>query len=165
MEVQRTLFTGQIYVFDTSSFIDLNARYPKVTFPSIWNNINELVQNNQLYSHVEVLREIKQTTNSKDKLLLWAYKNKQIFVSIDNCQMSAIDQIKQKYIKSYFQNQLNRLSPWADPYIIAISICEKAIIVTQEHKTKENRIPPIAAQFGIKSLNLLEFFQELEIKL
>jgi hypothetical protein len=46
-----------------------------------------------------------------------------------------------------------------------MAICEQAIVITQEHKTKLNRIPPIAVQFGVRSLNLLEFFQEMKIKL
>ncbi len=60
---------------------------------------------------------------------------------------------------------MNRPAPWADPYLIAMAMCEKGIIVTQEHKTKANRIPPTANQFNIRSLNLLEFFQELKIRL
>ena len=76
-----------------------------------------------------------------------------------------IPQIRSKYNPSHWQNKMNRPGPWADPYIIAIAICESAIIVTQEHRTKSERIPPFASQFGIRSINLLEFFQELKIKL
>ena len=67
---------------------------------------------------------------------------------------------KADYLLRYSQNFLI-----ADPYLIAMAICNEATIITQEHKTKANRIPPIAAHFGIRSLNLLEFFQELKIKL
>jgi hypothetical protein len=112
-----------------------------------------------------VQREIKNTIYPKDKLLQWSNKNKKIFLGIDDCQINQISQIKLQYNLSYWQNEMNRPAPWADPYLIAVAICDQATIITQEHKTKANRIPPIAAHFGIRSLNLLEFFQELKIKL
>ena len=84
---------------------------------------------------------------------------------MDDCQNGKMPLIKSKFNLNYWNNNMNRPAPWADPYLIAMAICEKGIIITQEHKTKANRIPPIAKEFGIESLNLLEFFQELKIKL
>ena len=165
MAVKRTLFTSDLYVIDMSSLKELHDRYPKKTFPSIWDKINTLISEGQLYSHIEVYREIKNTTNPKDKLLLWSNKYKKIFLGIDDCQRKKITLIKVKYNPSYWQNKINRPGPWADPNLIAIAICEQAVIVTQEHKNKYDNIPPIASQFGIRSLNLLELFQELKIKL
>lgn len=112
-----------------------------------------------------MLREIKQTVYPKDKILQWSNKNKKIFIEIDDCQISQLLHIKQKYNLQYWQNEMNRPGPWADPYLISMAICEEATIITQEHKSKANRIPPIADQFEIRTLNLLELFQELGIKL
>lgn len=148
-----------------SSLKELHDRYPKTLFPSIWQRIASLIQDGQLYSHIEVHREIKITIYPKDKLLQWSNKNKKIFSGIDKCQNKQILQIKSQYNPSYWQNEMNRPAPWADPYLIAMAICEKAIVITEEHKTKANRIPPIASLFGIRSLNLLEFFHELKINL
>jgi Domain of unknown function (DUF4411) len=53
----------------------------------------------------------------------------------------------------------------ADPYLLVIAMCEGATIITQESKTKTNRIPPIGSQLKVKSINILEFFEELKIKL
>lgn len=165
MAVSRNLFNNDIYIIDMSSLKELHDRYPKTVFPTIWQRITSLIQNSQLYSHIEVHREIKQTIYPKDKLLQWSNRNKKIFLGIDNCQTNQIANIQSKYNPSYWQNEINRPAPWADPYLIAMSICEQAIIVTQENKTKANRIPFVATQFKIRSLNLLEFFQELKIKL
>lgn len=148
-----------------SSLKEFHDRYPKNILPSIWQRITTLIQNEQLFSHIEVLREIKNTIYAKDKLLQWSNKNKKIFASIDGCQIQQMMVIKPKFNLGYWNNNINRPAPWADPYLIAMAICEKAVIVTQEHKTKANRIPPIANQFNIRCLNLLEFFQELRIKL
>lgn len=165
MAVKRTLFTNQLYIIDMSSLKELHDRYPKNLFPTIWQHIATLIQSDQLYSHIEVMREIKQTVYPKDKILQWSSKNKKIFIGLDDCQNNQMTQIKQKFNSQYWQNEINRPGPWADPYLIAMAICEEATIVTQENKTKANRIPPIAGQFGIRSLNLLEFFQTLKIKL
>ena len=165
MAVKRTLFTSDIYTIDMSSIKELHERYPKNLFPTIWQHIESLIQNGQLVSHIEVQREIKNTTNLKDKLLLWSNKNKSIFQSIDSCQTSKIPLIQGKYNSGEWKNKMNRPGPWADPYLIAMAMCESATIITQESKTKANRIPPIASELGVKSLNLLEFFEELKIKL
>ena len=60
---------------------------------------------------------------------------------------------------------MNRPAPWADPYLIAMAMCETVTIITQESKIKANRIPPVADSLGVKSLNLLEFFEKLKLKL
>ena len=70
MAVTKTLFNNQLYVIDMSSLKELHDRYPKSLFPTIWQKIEGLIQNGQLYSHIEVLREIKQTIYPKDKLHL-----------------------------------------------------------------------------------------------
>jgi hypothetical protein len=165
MAIKRNLFTNDIYIIDMSSIKELHDRYPKNLFPTIWLRISSLIQEEQLFSHIEVLREIRNTIYSKDKLLLWSNKKKRIFSAIDDCQIGKMPLIKSKFNPEYWNNNMNRPAPWADPYLIAMAICEKGIIVTQEHKTKANRIPPISKEFGIESLNLLEFFQELKIKL
>jgi len=165
MAVKRTLFTGTVYTIDMSSIKELHERYPKTLFPTIWQHIESLIQNNQLVSHIEVHREIKATTNPKDKLLVWSNKNKKLFQNIDPCQNSKIPLIQAEYNKGEWNNKMNRPGPWADPYLIAMAMCEGATIITQESKTKANRIPPIGNQLGVKSVNLLEFFEELKIKL
>lgn len=165
MTIKRNLFTNDIYIIDMSSLKELYDRYPKSLFPTIWQHITTLIQNGQLFSHLEVLREIRNTIYPKDKLFQWSNKNKKIFLGIDDCQINQIPVVKIKFNSDYWNNNMNRPAPWADPYLITMAICEKATIITQEHKTKANRIPPIADQFNIHSLNLLELFQELKIKL
>lgn len=165
MAIKRTLFTGTIYTIDMSSIKELYERYPIKTFPTIWQHIVSLIQDGQLVSHIEVYREIKNTTNAKDKLLVWSNKNKKIFQNIDTCQINKISEIQSKYNKGEWDNKMNRPGPWADPYLIAMAMCEGAVIITQESKTKANRIPPIGEQLGVKSLNLLDFFEDLKIKL
>ncbi len=58
---------------------------------------------------------------------------------------------------------MNKDAPWADPWLIALSICEDAIIVTDE-KNSSNRIPYIATAFQKQCMNLLDFFKAIGIK-
>ena len=53
---------------------------------------------------------------------------------------------------------------WADPWIIALAICEEAIIVSDERNSPD-RIPYIASRFGITTLNLLDFFRDIRLEL
>jgi ABC-type uncharacterized transport system YnjBCD ATPase subunit len=102
MAVKRNLYNqGIIYVIDMSSLKELHDRYPKNLFPTIWRHISALIQDGKLFSHLEVLREIKNTLYPKDKLLQWSNKNKKIFSGIDNCQNQQINLIKQKYNRQY----------------------------------------------------------------
>jgi hypothetical protein len=165
MAITRNLFSGDIYIFDMSSFKELYDRYPASLFPSIWQHIANLILNEQLFSDIEVQREIINTTNAKDKLLQWSKTVKKIFSGIDGCQINQMPAIKQEFNPEYWNNNMNRPAPWADPYLIAMAICENAIIITEEYKTKANRIPLVAARFNILSLNLLGFFQELKVRL
>jgi hypothetical protein len=47
--------------------------------------------------------------------------------------------------------------------VIALGICEEAIIVADEKNT-QNRIPAISATCGLKCLELIDFFKEIGIK-
>src|SRR5665647_1151562 len=116
MAVKRNLYNQNIiYIIDMSSLKELHDRYPKNVFPTIWQQIASLIQDEQLYSHIEVLREIKNTIYPTDKLLQWSNKNKKIFSGMDNCQISKMPLIKNKFNPDYWNNNMNRPAPWADP--------------------------------------------------
>ncbi len=162
MGKQKSLFPIKKYCIDTSCLIDLYQNYPKKSvsgfFNPIWEKIENMIGNRQIISHITVFRELKKR---EDSVFKWCKGHAYIFVDIDECQISKLQEIKGKYNKDYFQRQLSNTGEWADPWIIALANCEDAIVVTNENKTKANRIPLIADQIDIKSLNLLEFFEEI----
>ena len=129
MAIKRNLFTNDIYIIDMSSLKELHDRYPKNLFPTIWLHITSMIQEERFFSHIEVLREIRNTIYPKDKLLLWSNKNKNIFLGMDDCQIGKLSLIKSKFNLDYWNNNMNRPAPWADPYLIAMAMCEKGIIV------------------------------------
>jgi hypothetical protein len=151
------------YCLDASSLIDLKRWYPKEmkTFLPIWTKIEAMVSDGRIISPLEVQKEI---SFGNDEIVKWCKQNKFVFKDLDSCQIQELQNVKGKYAKDYWQKEINKDGHWGDPWVIALSICEEAIIVTNENKEKANRIPIIAKEFDIKSLQLLELFKEIGIE-
>lgn len=119
-----------------------------------------MIKSGELISHLQVYKEIEV---GKDVIYSWCKSNKKMFRDIDDCQIQELQNVKEKYDRDYWENEINKTSPWADPWVIAISICEEAIIVADEKNTP-NKIPFISSALGVKCLGLLDFFKEIGIK-
>ena len=164
MPRESELFPRTIYCIDTSSLINLMPPwkkdvYRKDVFPTIWEKLEGMIKNEELISPLEVYEEIK---IGQDEIYKWCKNNKKMFRDIDDCQRQKLQDVKTKYDKNYWENE-SKKPHWADPWVVAISICEGAIIVTDE-KNIPNRIPFISAKFGVRCLELLDFFKEVGIK-
>jgi len=166
---QPGLFKFKIYCIDTSSIINLfrhsGLPYPPYRadiFEGLWTKLDQIIKNGNLISHITVFEEISKRDDEGKR---WCEKYKRIFKDIDDCQIEQIEKIKIKYNKSYWDAEINREGQeWADPWIIALAICENAIIVSDE-KNFPNRIPYIANHFGINTLNLMDFLKDIGLKL
>jgi len=142
-----------LYCIDASALIDLGRWYPQnmKVFEPIWEKIESLVIKQRLVSPMEVKKEVSKGT---DNIVNWCNKHKKMLKDLDICQAQEMHNVQDKYDPEY----------WADPWGIALSICEDTVIVTNENKTKPNRIPAIARNFDIKTIDLLEFFKEIGIE-
>jgi len=152
-----------IYCIDASALVDLKRWYPQEmrTFKPIWEQIESMVNATRLISPLAVEKEIME---GKDAIAAWCKQNKVMFKDIDECQIQEIHNVQGKYDIDYWNNETNKLGHWGDPWVIALGICEDTTIVTNENKDKANRIPQIARNFNLRSLHLLEFFQEIGIE-
>jgi len=159
MQKQQELFPRIIHCIDTSSLINLKP-YREDIFPTIWDKLGEMIKDGELISHLEVYKELEV---GGDEIYKWFKSNKRMFKDIDECQIQKLQEIKNRYDKTYWENEINKTTPWADPWVIALGICEESIIVTDEKNTR-NRIPAIASVFNITCLELLDFFKEIGIK-
>ena len=164
---QIRLFPVKIYCVDADVLIELKRHYPSRhifsthdLFPAIWEKIEKLVRGGMIISHIEVLREIEM---GGDELSQWCKKHKVMFKDINECQLKKFGEIKEKYDEKYWNRNISKPGPWADPWLIALAICEEAIIVTNETNAP-NKIPFIANHFGINYLNLFEFFNEIGVR-
>jgi hypothetical protein len=166
---QQSLFKFKIYCIDASSIINLfrhhGLPYPPYRadiFEGLWAKLDQIIKNRGLISHITVFKEVSKRDDDAKK---WCQKYNKMFKDIDDCQIEQIEKIKIKYNKSHWDTETNREGPeWADPWIIALAICEDAIIVSDE-KNSPDRIPCIANHFGINTLNLMDFFKDIGLKL
>ena len=151
-----------MYVFDTSSFRELFHFYPQ-RFPTLWQDFQALLENGDIISVKEVLREMS-VGGSEHPDTKWANHHKHIFKepSVDEARF-----LTEIFKVTHFQQSLDKKKilkggPFADPFVIASAKINCATVVTQE-KFKENgtKIPNICDRFGVPCVNL-EKFMELE---
>ena len=161
-ERQAPLFHREIFCIDACALINITRYqgYPREVLPKIWKKLEEMAKNGELISHIEVYREIKDKNDQIDR---WCKKNKNIFKDIDECQQEKIEMVKTRYNPDCWRRETNRERPWGDPWVIALSICEDAIIVTEENNN-ENHLPYVANYFNRKCLNLIDFFKIIGIQ-
>ena len=148
-----------VYCIDTSPLINLK-NYPEDIFPTIWNTIESMVRSGDLVSHIEVYKEIDRI---KDEIRAWCIRNKRMFRDVNKIQIEKLQHVQNQYDTDYWNIEVNKTSPWADPWVISMGISEGAIIITNE-KNKPNGIPKIAGALGVKCLGLFDFFRTIGIK-
>ncbi len=150
-----------IYVFDTSSIRSLQHFYPSV-FKTIWDGLDELIQQQNLVSTREVWNELEQQNVSAD-VLAWAKHNKQIFTTPAAAELQFVAQIFQI---SHFQSLIGerqRLkgTPVADPFVIACAKIKNGTVVTEEQlKPNAAKIPNVCQHFNVPCIDLEEFMQQ-----
>ena len=157
--------TVNFYIIDTSSLIELNLRYPIDVFPSLWKNVEKLIERGLLISHSEVLKEI---SKKDDSLYKWVVKQKNFFRSITPYQIKIVKDILAKYPSlSKSDNEIAA----ADPFVIAIAIelgqqtsllGKKQRIIVTEEQLRGNRIkmPFVCKDYGIDCINIIEMCRE-----
>jgi hypothetical protein len=150
----------QIYCIDTSALFNLKP-YFKDIFPSLWKNLDDLVKKKELISPREVQTEVNR---GKDQITAWCHRKRSLFIDVDDCQSKEILEVESKYTRDAWIRETTKPGAWADPWVIALSICEEATIVADE-ANRLDKIPYIAASLNIKCLTLYEFFKEIGIRL
>ncbi len=152
-----------IYVFDTSSLIDLFGNFYESRFPSLWKNFDQLVVSQRIIFVREAANEIKRHYK-EDRLTQWMKQNPNVFTEPTEDEVAFVKEI---FEHAHFQTLIfrkNRLTGQAvaDPFVIARARCFNATVITQEH-FRENaaKIPNVCEHFGIRWTDL-EGFMERE---
>lgn len=154
-----------VYVIDTSSLIKMKEQYPSTTFPSVWQNMEKLCKNGKLIGPLEVLKEIEE---GDDELKVWAKKVRNIFIKPDKRQTEIVKDILNKHP---YLAKPQKIGPNADPWIIALAKRENEktqqtlfpniyVVVTEESKTKAQRVPGVCRSYRINCINILELFEK-----
>jgi rRNA maturation endonuclease Nob1 len=156
--------TDNIYIIDTSSLVKLNRNNPIDVFPSIWEKLKFLADNNRLISPKEVFNEIQQ---NDDMLSKWAKKQKTMFKEPTKRQIELV-----KDILRDFPALLDTERKFdADSWVIALAIemsssfqktlfTIKRIVVTEEKLRGEKvRIPFVCNQRTVECIDIVEMFR------
>jgi len=149
-----------IYVFDNSPLSTLFKNYYPRRFPTLWKNFDELVDNGDIVSTREVLREIED--GATESLREWAAQNGELFTT-PNAEEGAF--VTRIYAEQHFQQNIERQKMLkggrnADPFVIAKAAVTESTVVTME-QGKENavKIPNICNHFGIQCMTLEDFME------
>lgn len=151
-----------IYCIDTSAILDGWVRqYPPDVFPSLWDNIESMIDSAELVAPEEVLFELLQKDDDAHK---WAKKNQRMFVPLDEEIQRATQEIPFAFPRLVGgMKDRNR----ADPFVIALAKVKRGIVVTGERNIgvlDRPRIPLVCIHFRIRYIGLLEFIREREWK-
>lgn len=148
------------YVFDNSPLSTLFRNYYRARFPTLWQRFDRLVDDGQIVSTREALREIKD--GSLESLREWAMQNETLFTMPTASEGGAAAKI---YAVRHFQQNIEQQKILkggknADAFVIARAMIQGTTVVTMEAlKPNGAKIPNICAHFGVRCLSLEEFME------
>ncbi len=149
---------------DSSSLIDLNRYNPIDVFPSVWKNLESLINQGFLVSPLEVFNEI---TQMDDELAKWAKKQRNFFRDPTEKQIEIVKDI----LKSYPSMVREDRKYDADPWVIALAVEMKndtqrtllevkRIVVTEEKiRGQRIKIPYVCKKYMVDSISIIEMFR------
>ena len=142
------------YCFDTSVFINARQRdYPPDVFPTVWNNIEQLIRNLHILAPEEVRVELER---KDDEVLKWALERAYMFIPIDAAIQLAVTDILRQYPR-LIDTRKGRSG--ADPFVVALAQIRDLTVVTYEKKTvnmDKPNIPDVCNALSIEQVRLVD---------
>ena len=150
-----------VYVADTSMWINYVKFYPATVFPSLVQRCEAMIKDQRLLSPLPVLDEI---CRGSDEVVVWADKHKRVFVPKDDAIVARVAEITHKY--PYLTGSSDGHNR-ADPYLIALALSIKngvdndslPVIVTEENRESDIKIPKTADKCGVESCSTVGMFE------
>ena len=135
--------------------------YPPNNFPSLWTNVDSLVNGKRLICPYEVYQELEK---QEDELLKWVKQRKRIFVKPDEENVVLVSDIMQEFPKLV---NPQKLGPVADPFVIALAIVinrnlamlgGECIVVSGEipRGSKTAKIPDVCSHYNVKHFRVID---------
>jgi len=149
------------YVFDTNAFSQLFHSYYRNRFPTLWEQFDELIENEEITSTREVSREIE--GDRVVALREWAANQNDLFPTPDVAEASFVAQIfaVPHFLQIIERKKLLKGCLNADPFIIARAQAIGGTVVTLEGEPQNGaKIPNICRYFKINCLSLEGFMEE-----
>jgi len=156
--------TSNCYIIDTSSLVKLNRENPLDVYPTVWDKLESLVNNERLIAPKEVFQEI---SKNDDQLTKWAKTQKKMFKDPTPKQIEVV----QKILKDYPALVDAERNFHADPWVIALAVelatdpqkriyTIKRIVVTEEKLRGDKvRIPLVCDKLSIETIDIITMFR------
>jgi hypothetical protein len=149
-----------IYIFDTSPLSSLLRNFYRRRFPSLWEKFDVLVDNRQILSVREVLREIND--GGPETLREWVKAHQEVFATptaeegVFVAGIFAVPHFQQ----NIEQKKLLKGGYHADAFVIAKAFVTQGTVVTMERiMPKAVKIPNICEHFRVPCMSLEEFME------
>jgi hypothetical protein len=149
------------YVFDTSPLSVLFKNYYAQRFPSLWRRFDTIVEDGQLVSTREVLREIE--VGPIESLRVWAAANHGLFTTPTAEEGAFVARI---YGVAHFQQNIEQQKILkggrnADPFVIAkaAAVGDATVVTMEVLRANAARIPNICEHFRVPWLSLERFME------
>jgi hypothetical protein len=159
-----------VYVIDTSGLIRLDNTFKRdiPVYTAIWEEIEDLIYNRcfRIIDFVEL--EINDYSGKEVFLKQWVKKwRKHLVVPTDAASFNAaIPIINEEYNTGFLKAQKKAEGKEeADPFLIAYCKAHNCKLITDESKTKPNRIPAVAIKNGVVCLDINDFLIERGLKM
>lgn len=160
----------RVYVIDTSALIRLDLTFKKEIpiFTAIWDEIEDLIRQGCFKTIDFVEQEINDYEGKEDFLKKWVKTwKKHLVVNTDAASFNAAIPIINREYNTGFLNASKQAEgkEEADPYLIGYCQVHNCVLITDENKTKLNKIPAVAKRYGIECIDVYDFMVERELKI
>jgi Domain of unknown function (DUF4411) len=148
------------FCVDTSGWLDgWHRYYPRDVFPSLWQNLEERVNESDIIASEEVYIEVQK---KDDDLHEWMKQRKSMLIPASESIQGRVAQILGIYPR--LVDTLKRRSQ-ADPFVIATAAETGSVVVTGESvgTATRPRIPFVCQQLGIRCITFLDMIRELKL--
>jgi len=162
-------YNQRVYVIDTNALIYLDLTFKKEisVFSAIWEEIEELIVLGRFKTLDFVEQEINDYEGKEEFIKKWIKTwEKALIVNTDAaCINAAILIINQEYNTGFLKaNKQAEGKEEADPYLIAYCKINNYVLISNESKTKPNKIPAVAKKYGVECLDINDFLIERELR-
>lgn len=159
-----------VYVIDTSGLIMLEStfKYDNPVFKAIWEEIEDLITKGCFRVIDFVEDEINSYEGKQEFLKTWVKKwKKHLVYTTDAASINAaIPIINEEYKTGFFDAKKQAEGKEeADPYLIGYCKVNNYVLITNESKTKPNKIPGVSVRNGVKCIDIIDFLNERGLKM
>ena len=140
------------YIIDTSAILSQkpDEQHRRTVHKSQWEKIDKLIKSQEIVMCSEIFDEVKDEDIKKLLLAL-------------NCKVLEVDDDIQRNVRRIVAECPKLISftdksgaSSGDAFLIATAMKYNLVIITEENKQSEKKIPQVCKKFNVESINILE---------